>query len=125
MTQSRTCRDLVLAGLLVAGCGTDQGAPAAGTPHTYRLGTGEPVEIVLDPVNKSFGSSPPDSLAVAFTIEELKRFFAPGAVPVSPRLLAMLANEERVMHDGRECNAYTGDSPVSMLLRPSLDHVTL
>src|SRR5687768_6262505 len=103
MTRSRTCRAVALATALVAGCaGPD--SPAAGRPHSYRLGSGEPVEVRLDPVNKSFGSSPPDSLAVAFTVEELKRFFAPAAVPVDPALLAMLESEERTMHDGRECN---------------------
>jgi hypothetical protein len=125
MTRLRTWRGLALAALLAGGCGTGRDAPTAGAPHTYRLGTGEAVEIRLDPVNKSFGSSPPNSLPVAFTIEELKRFFAPGAVPVRPQLLAMLESEERTMHDGRECNAYAGDSPVSMVLRPSLDHAAL
>jgi len=118
-------RSLAPALLLLVACSQGNDWGGAGAPQVFPLGTDGAVEVVLDPKNKGFGSSPPNSLAVAFTMDELRGFFAPQAIPASRQLLDLLEGEERDMHKGEECNAYTGDSPISMILRASRDHAVL
>ena len=110
-------------GLLVLAACTGRGsAHDARGLSVYRLGTDQNIEVALNPLNRGLGSAPPDRLGIAFTVDELIAFFRPGQVPVSPQLIAILRQEEQAIRNAGECNAYTGDSPISMILRPSRDH---
>jgi hypothetical protein len=107
--------------LLLLSCNQQIGAQEPRKPHVYKIAAPAqklPIEIVIDPINKGLGSELPWRLGVAFTMEELRRFFAPDKIPISAELLDMFKN--------KECNgAYIGDSPVSMIYHPSLDHTIL
>ncbi len=113
---------LTLPGILLWSCAPQAGKADDSKAETYVLEADRPVRIVLDPQNKGLGSDPPQRLGVAFTLDELKRFYAPSPLPISPALARALAEEEVQMHRAGECSAYAGDSPVSMILRPSRDH---
>ena len=102
--------------LLTLSCSNQNALPKAGTPSIYTLEAGgeAPVQVEIDPINKGLGSNPPNSLAVTFTVDEIRRFFAPEPVPVSPELLEML--------EELDCNSYAGTAPISMMLWPAKDH---
>lgn len=108
--------------LALTACYADPRAELPGQSRSYVIGTKVPVTLVIDPINKGLGSELPNSLGVAFSIDELRRFFAPEPIPVTPELLAILEEDDRA-RGFRGCDAYTGDSPVSMIIRPALDHV--
>jgi hypothetical protein len=111
-----------VATLLMTACTGRGSAHDPERPTVYLLGGDQSIEVVLAPQHKGLGSAPPDRLGIAFTVEELIAFFRPEQPPVSPRLIELLRQEERAIRDSDECNAYTGDSPISMILLPSRDH---